>query len=179
MNEAGEPLDLNFLLEAADSTSGTIDLSGFLIDFSGIPGEDNAIIAEYLAYLVADSSLLNPDFPLQLSFGELAFRYAEGYLGQLDFDLPSDTLQLSLFKQWIDGTIYLDNPNISLQIENSYGLPLTASFSTFEAWSDSEGGQVIPLISTNSLEAGFVVDYPNLQEVGDFLRTTYSLNPDN
>ncbi|MEX2484350.1 MAG: hypothetical protein WED10_07320 [Brumimicrobium sp.] len=183
VTKSGTPFEENILLEntggSSNYKSGNFDLSGYNFDFSSNGNYTNSLIIEYLARLTSNLTNVTSNYPLNINFQDLVFQYVDGYLGLFNFNIQADTMSLSIFKNWVGGTVFLDDPKINLSITNSFGIPITADFSTFEAWSDVEGGNVIPIVSNTDISDTFLINYPDLTEIGNSIDSDYTLDNNN
>jgi hypothetical protein len=78
-----------------------------------------------------------------------------GYLGQSEFIMPMDTTKMTLFSNIQSGSIYFDDPKMTLSIVNTYGMPLDATLSPLSAILNN--GTNIPL--TGPIPTP-LIDYP-------------------
>lgn len=107
---------------------------------------------------------------------QLAYSYAEGYLGQHIYDESRDTIFIDFFDYWIDGDIYFEEPIITIDFENSFGVPTTSIVEEFNIFTVRE--DVLPLESSFITE-GIEFPYPTLDEVGEVKTKVFEFNKDN
>ena len=78
----------------------------------------------------------------------------DGYLGNLNMGSFKDSLKVSIWENFKSGSIVLEDPKINFTIDNSFGLPISLTFSNFSGsgpgGSSNLGGDVID----NGIEVG-------------------------
>jgi hypothetical protein len=105
----------------------------------------------------------------------LVASYVEGYLGNDLYDLERDTIEIDFFENWTRGDVYFEDPKLTLNVENSFGLPVR---------SKAEFVNVITIQGdVLGLESEFLdqidVAYPALNEIGQIKYTQFHFNKNN
>ncbi len=104
------------------------DLSGYNMktNIGGMPNQLNIVYT--LTFNNSNSSLntLNKNFDITTSFDAMTPASLFGYFGQSEFIMPLDSLNLNVFNNIQAGSIYFDDPKMTLSLENSFGMPLDA-----------------------------------------------------
>lgn len=159
--------------------SGSFDLSNYNIDFSGNGTLNNKLNIQTFINLVNGGFGDFDDYNIIVTFQDLIFEYVEGFFGGLNLGLLGDTISLPLFEKWTEGTFQLFDPQISIALENSFGFPINATFTTFEADEDLEGQTVIPLETSVELGDTFQINYPDLFDMGGTESTDFNFNENN
>ena len=128
----GVPFTINISVPAAvGNTPGvynqTYDLSGYIIDLTGINKNKINTIYTSLTALVSPSGhavLVNPTDSLVINntFQKFIPYYAKGYFGEDTLKIGPSETDFSMFKRIVDGTIQLEDVNFNLSIENPIGL---------------------------------------------------------
>ncbi|MCB0638725.1 MAG: hypothetical protein KDC54_18975, partial [Lewinella sp.] len=123
-----------------------------------------------------DGQTFDPPQNTVLLFQNLAFAYAEGYLGKERYVGGRDTIEIDFFDNWIQGDVWFEDPVITFQFENSFGLPTRSEINVFQILTVEE--DVLPL------ESDFVIDgidfpYPTLEEMGQVKTSSFIFNKDN
>ena len=168
------PLEQHLLLHAAVNLTDTLDLSGFILDLTGDGSDTNTLEIQYSAITVADS------LPVILekfsgSLQNLAFSYAEGFFGVKNFEIDTDTISLQFLKNWVDGTIYITNPEIGITLNNDFGIPFFLELSNFQGENSSFS---LP-ISGSVFTDGFTVNFPQDSLGGSTAITDVTIDPGN
>ena len=134
-----------------------------LKDYS-LTAEEGSIYIEYEATRLDGEPGEVTNFFINLR--ELAFSYAEGYLGNVIFEGGRDTIAIDFFQDWIEGDIYFSEPKITYYLQNSFGLPTRSMINVLEVI--TVGGEILPLES-DVVGPGQGIDflYPGLDEVGE------------
>ena len=133
------------------------DLTGYRI----VPEENDSVYIEYEAVSVSGDTI--DLYSIAISIGELEFEYAEGYLGNQIYEGGRDTIEIDFFENWIQGDVYFEEPKITFNFENSFGIPTRSVVNVFDIFTVK--GEVLPLRS-EVLENGIDFPYPNLNEIG-------------
>lgn len=109
--------------------SGTIDLSGVTMDFSGLTNENvlDILFAAFDEHGPVDFTL--DRFTAELS--DLVFSEIEGQLRSFKLDHRVDTFDLGVVHNWVKGSVVFVNPRISIVAESSFGIPLVLSVDNF------------------------------------------------
>jgi hypothetical protein len=173
----GEPLVIERELAAAgeDCTSRTnllnpISLANYVI----IP-EIDSIYVEY-AMVDAQGNTLELSGTNFVIIKDLAFSYAEGYLGQIVHSNGRDTIEIDFFDQWIRGDVYFEDPIITFNFQNSFGIPTRSIIDRFDIF--TVNGEVLPLESP-FVDNGVDFPYPTLAEVGQVKSTSFQFSKEN
>jgi hypothetical protein len=107
---------------------------------------------------------------------DLAFSYAEGYLGNNTYDESRDTIHIDFFDKWINGDIYFEDPTITIFFENSFGVPTRSVVNIFEVFTVLQ--DVLPLES-EFITDGIDFPFPTLDEIGEVKYKEFVFNKDN
>lgn len=146
------------------------DLNGYVIQ----PAEDGFLYV--IKEVITDDG--EPGLITEAGVGlqDLAFSYAEGYLGNNTYDESRDTIHIDFFDKWINGDIYFEEPKISIFFENSFGVPTRSVVNVFEVFTVRE--DVLPLESEFITE-GIDFPYPDMDEVGEVKYKEFVFTKDN
>ncbi len=157
---------------------GSLPIMGGLIgdNIAGyqIQGGDTLLTVKYDAILPDGEKVILPSFLVILT--QLEYEYAEGFLGNDVYDIGRDTIEIDFFDNWEQGVINFEDPKIKMTAFNSFGFPLDANF--FEINVVGIGGERLALVS-DAIEEGVGVNFPNISQVGETIRTDFSFNKDN
>jgi hypothetical protein len=148
--------------------SGTIDLSGYVMDFF-----NDEIEVKYIAINAAGErkKLQN----MVLHFHNFEYSFIQGYFSQYNFNLPSDTILINLFEAAVGGSLKIEDPKINLKVMNSFGIPIGMSVESLTVETISEGTMEIHSV----LDDGIEFNYPSGIEVGQSKITNIEMNKDN
>lgn len=175
----GQPLTIHFPFEGP-TESPFFDIifsenEGIYVDMPGYVLEpvDGDIFLKYDARdingerLILDTILLYSE--------DIYFGYLEGFLGQSTHRGSQDTIEIDFFDNWIQGDVYFEEPEIFINIENSFGMPARSSIDTFDIL--TADGLRKKLVSTFIDDTG--IDFPYPTEVGEVATKTFAFNKDN
>lgn len=176
-NQSNQGLVLNYSIPASNGSTPTvrsqnIDLTNYTIDLMhGAQNHSTFPIEVTINFnLVAgNSSTQNDELTINAQISNLAFRNFVGYIGQSSLmDLDLDTININLFKNFVDGNFFLSNPFLDIDIYNGYGIPTELEFETLKSRNPDKNPQEILVqlpnnpISLNS-SPNYKIDSTNLQ----------------
>lgn len=153
----GVPLQKEIFLSTASSSTDTIDLSGYILDLTGDGDDANVLKIRYNAQTLLDS------LPVLLeafsgSLENLSFNSANGFFGIKNFEINTDTISLQFLKNWIEGTIYINNPEIGITLHNNFGMPFFLQLSNFQAENTVLSVPISGAVFTDSITVNFSQD---------------------
>lgn len=125
----------------------------------------------------ADGNTYEPGAGSVLQFEDFAFSYAEGYLGNVDYEGGRDTIEIDFFDNWIQGDVYFEDPVVTFNFENSFGVPTEAVVNIFNIITAE--GETLPLESTFIEEGGISFPYPAIDEVGEVKNAAFVFDKNN
>ncbi|REJ84457.1 MAG: hypothetical protein DWQ44_09395 [Bacteroidetes bacterium] len=175
----GVPFFLSVPLNGGNGTpvnfQSVTDLSGYKLDFRS-SGNFNQLRVDYnltLSNSGSSSPLTNKDVNINANIENIRIRQAFGYLGQRQMTIREDSAHISLFNNELGGSIILDDPKITFDIKNSFGIPLNARLNSLYAYSAVSGN----LNVTGSIPDPLPVSYPIL--TGQTASGSFTLDKNN
>ncbi|HFB99597.1 MAG TPA: hypothetical protein ENJ53_02220 [Phaeodactylibacter sp.] len=162
------PMTVNYAGTSPMMVSGSIDLKGYIMDFA-----NDEIAVKYIATNAAGDRKYLAN--MQLNFNSFEYNYAQGYFSQYQFDLPSDSLFISLFENAVAGNLHIQDPKMNLIIKNSFGLPIELTSENLEVATMSDGMMNIHTV----LDNGVSFNFPSVMEAGQFKTTVIEINASN
>jgi len=139
------------------------------------PAANDSIYVEYTATdPMGNNVLLGTSSGVLIQ--DLKFSYAEGYLGNQLYEGGRDTIDIDFFDNWIRGDVYFDEPKITLNFENSFGIPTRSVVNLFNVITVRQ--EVLPLES-EFINSGVDFPYPGLDEVGQVKQSAFTFTKDN
>lgn len=161
-----------FLLDHQGSTpvnaSGSLNLAGVTFDFNS----NNEFPVRYVARRLSDGQRVTLQ-SFNLDFQNLAYSFISGYLGNFSFDLPQDSIVLDLFSNWQQGSLFFEEPQVDVIVNNSFGVPIRATFDTLSVNTYQNG---IVDLNYAPLNNGLDFNYPSINEIGEEKQTVLSIN---
>ncbi|MBI9054997.1 MAG: hypothetical protein JEY96_14330 [Bacteroidales bacterium] len=100
-----------------------------------------------------------------------------GYIGDYELLGENGEFDLGFFDTPLDGYIEFENPEINLNIINSYGVPAEININQFTGFDES--GDSIQMIFNPTSASTFRYAFPSIDEYGETKDTTISINGDN
>ncbi len=175
----GEPLTVTRQLPAYSGSGNCPSLGNLLspIDLNGYvvtPVNDSV----YVEYYAEDSNgvEVSPSDNTLIGISGLAFSYTEGYLGVYTYEGRRDTILIDFFDNWIQGDVFFEDPIITFNFENSFGVPTRSVIEVFDIFTVRE--EVLPLQS-EFVTNGIDFPYPLLDEIGEVKETQFAFTRDN
>jgi hypothetical protein len=110
-----------------------------------------------------------------ISLQNFEFNFVKGLLGSDAFDAPADTIPIDFFKRWQGGKVDFIDPKMTVELYNSFGVPVRAISRVTEVVTTN--GNRIPLQSP--LTNGIDINYPTLLEIGQTKKTTIVFDKNN
>jgi hypothetical protein len=110
-----------------------------------------------------------------ISLQNFEFNFVKGLLGSDAFDAPADTIPIDFFKRWQGGRVDFLEPKMTVELYNSFGVPVRAISRVTEVVTTN--GNRIPLQSP--LNNGIDINYPTLSEIGQTKKTTIVFDKNN
>ena len=144
--------------EQVDFTENPFSFAEYLL----VPTSGFVNVGYELKTLDGQPTAFNSSFPF-VGFDNLEFSYAEGYLGRTEYVGGRDTIEIDFFDNWIRGDVYFEDPIITFNFENSFGIPTRSIVNVFDIFTVRD--EVLPLESI-WLEDGIDFPFPELNEVG-------------
>lgn len=109
-------------------------------------------------------------------YDQIDFKYIEGFIGQNVYDLQKDSIEIDLYDGFVKGSIYVDDPTVTVTVNSSFGFPTKALVNQFDL--ETKDGSLITFKS-KLLDDGMYFNYPRLSESGKTKSTTFVFNKNN
>lgn len=158
---SGQSFSQNIPISAAAGsavyTQNIFDMSGYNMrtNYMGMPNQLNVSYTLTFFNSHTASNTLNKNFDITTSFDSITPASLFGFLGQREFIIPSDSLQIGIFNNFQGGGIYFDDPKMTISLTNSFGMPIDAQINTLSAI--QANGTVVPI--TGPIPSP-LIDYP-------------------
>lgn len=98
------------------------------------------VLVEFDLEMVDGTSNSGDVLDIQISLNDMDFCSIFGYVGKISTNIPQDTVNISIFDNAFAGSVYFQNPQLTLHIGNSFGLPITSYFGDLQTYSAINGG---------------------------------------
>lgn len=176
----GQPLQSSISLDYTGTTPMVGFKGGDGIDLSDyeIEVEDDSVTVEFHIFR-EQSGIMDTMTAGFIQFFDVRASYVEGYLGNELYEFDRDTILIDAFDDWDQGEVSFVNPEIKIDIENSFGFPVRSFTNVLDIF--TKDGEVISLESefTEVGGPGIDFDYPLLDEVGEVKFTEFSFDKTN
>lgn len=175
----GQPLqfvhDLPAYSGSGNPPRATNILNPFSLEGYTLRAEQDSIYVEYEVVSAQGQPVTDAANGI-VSIKDLAFSYAEGYLGNIVYEGGRDTILIDFFDNWVRGDVYFEQPTVTFNFENSFGLPTRSLIKTFNVI--TVNGELLPLESA-FVNNGIDFPYPGLNEVGQVKTRQFVFNREN
>jgi hypothetical protein len=114
---------------------------------------------------------------IDAGLSDLDFDAIFGYIGNYELIGENGTLDLGFFDNPFDGTIEFANPQLNINISNSYGLPAEININRLTGF--DQNGDSIQMTYDPVSTSTFRYAFPKLSEYGQTKDTTISINRGN
>ena len=133
-----------------------IDLNGYDMTL-----ENNSFEVLYDARL-RDGTKITLD-QVFAGFNYMKFTFIKGYFTKDNYDVPRDTIDISVYTRPLQGDLYFEDPSITITISNSFGFPVRTDLVVMKVI--GKDGTHIDL-EGEQLTEGIDISYPRLNEIG-------------
>ena len=184
LTKNGSPLSIPINVDYSTGQSlpniktGNVDLTDYEMDMSCGGITKNAISFSYSATIDSSgqtTTFSNTDeFAFSLDIRNVSIEYVEGYLGQFQFEVEKDTMDLGFNANMFGAEVYFEEPSIALNIENSFGIPIRIILSEKTAVNTNDNEQLI--LSGSAVDDSIMLNYPSLSQVGQYVETNIVLD---
>lgn len=156
----------------------TIDLDGWTIDYS-----DNGNTFNYFGFTTtltlnyegqAISNVNGLEFVLDIK--SMEFSQATATIGKRSITSEADQFTLNFIDELKRGKYYFDEPAISFNLTNSFGIPLQIGINSLVAQSEERGDLQL---TGNVVDVPQAIDYPSIDEIGESKLTSIYINHEN
>ncbi len=149
------------------------DLTTHLEDYS-LVFSSNRVLVNFDLKLTDGTANTNDQLDVTISINNQDFQGLFGYIGRINTPIPQDTVNISIFDNAFDGSVYFQDPSMTLHIANTFGMPITNYFGNLQTYSEIHGGI---WESHNFPIDELSINYPT--QVGDTATQTEVLNTTN
>lgn len=145
-----------------------IDLSGCRIKFNNAPGHKNEVIFKYEHYIYHDNYVFNPNYFIHLNNELTDIEYGKlfGYIGQKNLSMI-DTTEITIFSTQSYGYFEFNNVKVSMNIENSFGIPSEVRVEKFLAVNGNNVVTINDFPNPNPLP----INSPTVNQIGQYATT--------
>lgn len=175
----GVPLDILFQW-ADDGTNSQqfdriINLEGYDIDYTLNGTTFNNFTYTTLITLTPVNQVISlaNGLNFDLSVKSLQLAQATATVSSRSITAETDTVILNLINEVKRGVYYFDEPSISFNFENSFGIPVQIAMNSFVAHSESNGDLALTgdIVSTPQS-----IGYPSINEIGEVVQSNITIN---
>jgi len=98
-----------------------------------------------------------------------------GYMGPDSLASDRDTIHITVFDRFRNGSIYVEEPRVAIYVESSFGFPIEIGSTVMDFYSYQSG--VLPLVSP--LQNGTLFNYPGINAIGEVRNTNLIFDTNN
>jgi hypothetical protein len=171
-----QTIQLNY--PAQTNYNASIDLTKYKLDLTANNTATNLLTYTgnaTIQYKAGNSVNTTDQVSVQFSTQDIAYSFADGYLGSYDFDLTKDTVGISIFDNAYASSIFFSDPRLKLHISNSVGCNAGITINNVTTRSNS-GPLTLTGALINNIQS---INYPNQSEIGQYKTTEILLDKNN
>jgi hypothetical protein len=163
------------------SASIPFTLNGYTIELQDSVGNDTMFFpVEFHVeiYTNGTNGISSSDqIEIDAGLSDLDFDAIFGYIGNYELIGENGTLDLGFFDNPFEGTIEFANPQLNINISNSYGLPAEININRLTGF--DQNGDSIQMTYDPISTSTFRYAFPSIEEYGETKDTTIKINRDN
>lgn len=156
------------------------NLAGYRFNFTG-NGATNQLRVNYsITLLNSSTSQASSNRSMNITTGLNSMLMAEayGYFGQRSLSVSGDSSKIELFNKTLFGNIVFQNPKITFDLTNSFGMPVNSQLTALNAISNTGGVTPITATVPNPLPVGTPTTLGQVGNGSFFIDSTNSnINP--
>lgn len=159
----GQPFHYEVDLLPGQTKENNFDMSDYLFDLTQEDLGFNQILIDYQAIISYD-----PDIPagddqltITLSFKDIGIDFVTGYFGQNLIALDTDTIDIDLFDNTLQGQFQFLDPLLTFTTYNGIGLPVEVDVTEFKSLNIDDQTET-ELILEGITDAPFIIAYPTV-----------------
>ena len=182
VDEAGDTLDLTFIISKEDGTfkdSVKYGLSGYkvLMDMDRVDDEAVAIVNFNLTLIKSAAGIsAGEEAGIILTFEDIKFSSVFGYIAPREITDMNESIDIGFFNSLDEvPEIYFANPQFNIMVHNSFGIPISLEINTFSARSFMDGTYK-DLIFKNDTMNPYLVSAPTVDQLGQVVSTPRNYN---
>ena len=152
------------------------DLSDLKVDLTNNGTSVNTFIFEIEVTLFYNGEEVFENQSLDLGVELLDFEFKSffGKIAERSISAASDTIMLDIYNNVREGSFQLDKPEINVTIGNGFGVPVEIKLNSLIGTNET---QEVGL--TGSIADPQIIGFPTIDQLGDTIYTTLSINSDN
>ena len=155
-------------------------LDGYTIELTDSTGTDTTYLDvnfRLVLYNSGNGISSGDEVAIISNLTDIDFEAIYGYVGNYELMGFQGDLDLGFFSNTLDGTIQFADPQITFNVENSFGLPAEMDISYFKGYSASSDDSVG--LNLNAEVNPFRIDYPEIDQVGERIETSVDIDKSN
>lgn len=161
------------------SPVASFDLTGYKADLTNGGTTINQLKLNYTITLTQPGAAPTTATSLfvNCNINQPEFKNLFGYFGQMQLAPDVDSLELSVFNNAFGmGSFTVVNPQMIFSIENSFGLPVRANITRFDAYNSNNGNFTL---SNLGIPNPLPVNSPTVNQIGQSMSTSFTLTRQN
>ncbi len=185
-----EDLDLTITFPGLTKDGQALELTTN-VDYQGsLPVEANIAAVDLTGYSIVtqngdlqvnyqalDASNQSRDVAVILGNADnWTFENIIGEFSQQNFVLETDTIEIDLYNNQVEGELFFSDPRLKISVNNSFGVGIAVKFMQISVLTTDD--QVIPLTG-NLIDDGFLVDGPGINQQGETVSREYIIDRTN
>lgn len=174
VNKDNATWEKDYTLDFTNDADGVIETeASSLLGWNAFP-DNNKIIFRYQAYKPNGERIKMPF--VAMKFDVLRFLYLDGYFGNHTFDIKGDIIKINLFDLWKSGGLEIENPQITLDVDNGFGFPVRSKVNQLTV---KTVGSNLFNVESEYINKGIDFNFPAINEVGSVKNTVFQFDGNN
>ena len=161
------------------TTSASYGLSNYWFDLSKQGTSFNEIEVRYIVTLINNGNAYDPsnNISINQAISTIKFKEIHGYFGEQVITADADTIDFSVFQNEFEySSLSLSSPSLTIDISNSFGMPIETQLNQFSTYSNQSGYSAI---SGPGLPNPVYVTGPDKSQMGQAILTSIYLDKNN
>jgi hypothetical protein len=171
----------NFSFTGAGTQTSSSNLQGAVFDLTSSNTSTNKVSFTITATITDTGQPVNSTHHIDCSFDmtSLVFKALFGDLGTHTYQFSTDSINVDVFDNTVNGNIQLLSPAIAFTLHNSYGLPIGFNLQSITAVKSDN--TVIPLSGTalSTPTNPYLLNAPSYNQIGKSVASKIDLNSGN
>ncbi len=158
------------------------NLEDYVIGLEHPENLTNILPVDYALYIQSGTGIVPAGqsiIDLSISFSFIDYKEVYGFLGNHSINIPLDGFVIDFYDEIIEGVFHFEAPEIRIFFNNSFGVPLGITLPDFYATNRDKSTTTIIGGGITDVSNPYIIKYPTIQQVGEYVPDTLILNPDN
>ncbi len=154
------------------SSNSSDDMSGYTIDLTNGGSEFNKFPIDYSLTMTNSGNPVSGSEQVSITIKLVDPHFSSffGYFGSKTLNINRDTLHIEMFNSALEGSAYFENPQLTVETRNSYGLPIKIGLTELGTYSPANDLSVqLYGIGVPSATDPELINSPILSQIGQII----------